>query len=72
MEYRKKQNRFVYAFKQTDLLREKRKIDKQERESAENCAAWVELGKNSVSNRYRKIWAVSHGIVRVYTVSEMG
>lgn len=38
----------------------------------EKCAAWVELGKNSVSNRYRKIWAVSHGIVRVYTVSEMG
>ena len=45
MEYRKKQNRFVYAFKQTDLLREKREIDKQEREQAENCTAWVELGK---------------------------
>lgn len=45
MEYRKKQNRAVYAFKQTDLLREKREIDKQEREQAESCAVWVELGK---------------------------
>ena len=44
-EYRKKQFRSVYAFKQTDLLREKREIDKQEREQAENCTAWVELGK---------------------------
>lgn len=44
-EYRKKQNRSVYAFTQTDLLREKREIDKQEREQAENCSAWVELGK---------------------------
>ena len=31
--------------RQTDLLREKREIDKQEREPAENCAVWVELGK---------------------------
>ncbi len=44
-EYRKKQNRSVYSFTQTDLLREKREIDKQEGEQAENCAAWVELGK---------------------------
>jgi DNA-binding MarR family transcriptional regulator len=44
-EYRKKQNRAVYAFKQTDLLREKREQEKQERVMPEECMAFVELGK---------------------------
>ena len=44
-EYRKKQNRAAYAFKQTDLLREKREQEKQERVMPEECMAFVELGK---------------------------
>lgn len=44
-EYRKKQNRAVYAFKQTDLLREKREQEKQERVMPDECMAFVELGK---------------------------
>ena len=44
-EYKRKVHNPHIAFKQTDLLREKREIEKQEREQAENCTAWVELGK---------------------------
>ena len=42
-EYKKKTPAF--CFKQTDLLRQKRKTEKQERQQPENCTAWVELGK---------------------------
>lgn len=42
-EYKKKTPAF--CFKQTDLLREKREQEKQERVMPEECAAWVQIGK---------------------------
>ncbi len=44
-EYRKKQNRAVYVFKQTDLLREKREQQKQERVMPDECEAWTKFGE---------------------------
>lgn len=44
-DHKQKNLRSLYAYKQTDLLREKREIEKQNRELPETCTAWVELGK---------------------------
>lgn len=43
-EYKKKTQGSIYRTKQTELLREKREIDKQERASYETCAAWINFG----------------------------
>jgi Holliday junction resolvasome RuvABC DNA-binding subunit len=42
-EYKKKTPAF--CFKQTDLLREKREQEKQERVMPETCEAFIQLGK---------------------------
>lgn len=44
-DYKQKSLRSLNAYKQTDLLREKRELEKQNRELPETCTAWVELGK---------------------------
>ncbi|MBQ2175380.1 MAG: helix-turn-helix domain-containing protein [Alphaproteobacteria bacterium] len=43
VEYKKKTS-YPYTLKSTDLLREKREIEKQERTSYETCEAWIKFG----------------------------
>lgn len=49
-EYRKKQNRAVYAFKQTDLLRKKREQEKRERVMPDECEVWRKFGEKIKSH----------------------